>query len=419
MTVGLAVLTRAVTFPEKWAIIAGTKDKAKIIMDYIIQHIFDNDFTQKRFIAEEGASYKEIRRHRNKNRLTFVVGQDDSGKDLISEVFVGAAKDALGFGASNVVEDESALIDDAEHSLVLRMLGDNPQDNFMAKIGNPFNRNHFLQSYHDPAYMKINVDCYKSLEEGRITKDFIEENRPYAYFKVLFENRFPSGSEVDESGWMGLLDDSDLKVAQERILERTGRGRLGIDVARSGRNYNAWVLRTDNFARVLQKDLDNDLISISDTTANLMKEHGIEPNDVFVDDSGVGGGVTDYLKSIGIKVTPVNFGERAQNNTEHLNVRAEVYAGRDGVASWIKQSGKLEPHKDWIELTKIRYKKDATGKIRIEPKEEMRKRGIESPDVADALALTFASSSVTSYHKVDPLKILQGGVKPYFPGMPG
>src|SRR3990167_8998708 len=45
MTVGLAVLTRASTYPGKWALIAPTRDKAKIIMDYVIAHIFDNDFT--------------------------------------------------------------------------------------------------------------------------------------------------------------------------------------------------------------------------------------------------------------------------------------------------------------------------------------------------------------------------------------
>lgn len=425
-TVGLSVLTRAATFPEKWALIAPTKDKARIIMDYVIGHIFDNDFTASRFIPEKGENIEEIRRRRNKDRLTFKVGKDADGKSLLSEVFIGTAKEALGFGAPNVVVDEAALINDDDFSMVVRMLGDDPHNNFMAKIGNPFVRNHFLKSYHDPLYHKILVDCYRSLKEGRITQATIDENRPYIYFGVLYECKFPRASEVDESGWLYLLTDDDITNAISRNNQPVGKRRLGIDVARGGRNYNAWVLRTDNYAEVLRKDLDDDLISSGDTTINLMRENGISADDVFVDDSGVGGGLTDYLRSRGCKINAVNFGMSVEKDrdasgkilpSDYLNVRAYSYAGKEGVAAWIKQTGQLKPHKDWEELTVIRYKKDLNGKIKIEPKEEMRKRGVESPDIADALALTFAQPKRLVYHVNDPVAVLSAGAPTPFGGV--
>src|SRR3990167_1680000 len=46
MSAGLAVLTRAATFPEKWAVVAGTKEKAQIVMSVVNAHIFDNDFVK-------------------------------------------------------------------------------------------------------------------------------------------------------------------------------------------------------------------------------------------------------------------------------------------------------------------------------------------------------------------------------------
>ncbi len=50
----MAVLTRVATYPEKWAIVAGNKDKAGIIMSAIIRHIFDNEYTKSKFVMAKG-----------------------------------------------------------------------------------------------------------------------------------------------------------------------------------------------------------------------------------------------------------------------------------------------------------------------------------------------------------------------------
>ena len=390
MTTALAVLTRASTFPEKWAILAGNKTKAKIVMNYVNQHIFDNEFTAGRFRMERGDSAEAIRRHRNKNHITF-----DVGNGLIGEVFIAGANEAIGLGSKNIVEDESSLINDNDHSMVMRMLGDDPHDNFLFKIGNPFLRNHFLKSSMDPAYLKLIVDCYQGLAEGRISQATIDENRAYSFFPILYECKFPSAEAIDEQGWSYLLNDQDIKVAQERVVEPFGIKRLGVDVARGGRNYNAWVIRGDNYARVKKKDLDNDLMSVVGKTIDIIKEEGIRPEEVFVDDVGVGGGVVDRLYEQGYRVNAIKEGASSSEKSEYTNLKAELYAGKQGLQAWIKRGGYLEPHKDWEELTRIRFKKTSDGKTKIESKEDMRKRGEESPDVADALMLTFASTAVS------------------------
>jgi hypothetical protein len=425
MNVSLACLTRSAIYPEKTAIIAGTKSKSQIIIDYVIKHIFDNEFTSSRFVTEKGETKDEIRRYRNKNRLTFDTGKQVGGKTLLSEIFIGAAKDALGFGADNVIADESALIDDHDWYLVQRMLGDNPSKNFLCKIGNPYRRNHFLKSYHDPAFHKIVIDCYEGLKEGRITQAIIDENRPGIDFKILYECMFPSAAEVSESGWMYLLMDHDLQVAQTRNNTPSGFRRLGVDIARAGRDYNVWVLRTDTTAEILQKSHVADLTQVGDITLNYMKDLHVSEGHTFVDDTGVGGGVTDYLKSLNVKVNAINFGGQA-GNPLYANVRSEIYAAQTGVAFWIKTHGALKPHKDWIEITNIQYMKDRRGRIIIRPKDDMRKDGIESPDVSDALALTFAKDKTIRYTGIDPEAVLAsgsptafGGVQPFYPGMPG
>jgi hypothetical protein len=423
MTTALAVLTRCATYPERWAIVAGQKDKARIIIDHVINHIFDNDYTKSRFIPEKGEDMETIRRYKNKNRLTFKTDVTKEGKTLLSEIFIGSAKDALGFGAANVVEDESALIPDDEHAFVMRMLGDNPKENFLVKIGNPFNRNHFLRSAVDPNYHKFVVDCYDSLKEGRITQDVITEMRQFAFFKVLYECDFPSEGEIDEEGWLNLLVEDDINIAQNRTIQPYGIPRLGVDVAKGGRNFNCWVLRGDNYAKVLRKDHEEDSVKIADQTYKLMLEHGVIDRAVFVDDTGVGHGVVSILKNRNIKVNAVNFAEHDFIEKQHLNLRAQVYAGPKGVQAWVKGGAKLEPYDGWKELTKVRYKKqERSGRTMIESKDDMRKRGIESPDVADALALTFAKTNIMAYTISNALQSLSeyrpfGGIKPYAGGV--
>lgn len=398
LDIALAVLTRTSAFPEKWAIIAGNKEKAKIIMGYIIQHIFDNPMIAEKFVPDKGESIDEIRRHKSKSHLTFVINPEerDITKRLLSEITVGSAKDALGYGAPNVVEDEAALIDDEDHALVMRMLGDDPRKNFLVKIGNPFRRNHFLRSFLDPRYKKVVIDCYRSLADGRMTQETIDEMRQEAFFSVLYECKFPKEGAVDAEGYMQLLMKDDITLAQLRKVEPAGIPRLGVDVAKGGRNFNAYVLRGDNYARLLSKDNEESSVKIADQVVKYMKEYNVSARAVFIDDTGVGHGVVSVLKEKGHKVNAVNVGEKAITD-RYLNLRAQIYAGEYGVMTWIKQGGYLVPNDEWLELLRVRFRKNTGNKTQIEPKESLIKRGELSPDVADALALTFAKVKINLY----------------------
>src|SRR3990167_172843 len=70
-TVSMAVLTRVTTYPEKWAIVAPSNKKARIIMGYIIGHTFDNEYTMSMFEVDKGERIDRIRRERSKERMTF------------------------------------------------------------------------------------------------------------------------------------------------------------------------------------------------------------------------------------------------------------------------------------------------------------------------------------------------------------
>lgn len=397
--ISMAVLTRVATFGDRFAIIAPSQPKARIITGYLIKHIFDNEFTMSRFKVKEGESMDNIRRERSKNRLTF-----DVGNNQIGEVFILSAESRLtsgedignalmGFGAPNVIMDEAALISDEADAKAMRMVGGftGTGDDFVVKIGNPFTRGHFLKAYEDSAYFKINVDWERGVKEGRLTKEFIEEMSKKPYFRVLYENRFPEADDIDAKGWTQLFseDEVELAIAADSEIKHIGEKRIGNDVARGGANFTVWNLRSMNYMEVLAKSRQDNLTEIAGQTLFFMKDKGVVPENVFIDDVGVGGGAVDPLHYQQKNVRGTNVGRPALEQSKFANLRAEAYWR---FHEWLRKGGKLcACHKDeWMsQLTKIKYKPDSKGRLRIQSKDEMRAMGVDSPDVADAGMLTF------------------------------
>ena len=97
----------------------------------------------------------------------------DVGNNQVGEVFILSAESRLtsgedignsmmGFGAPNVIMDEAALISDEADAKAMRMVAGFTASgaDFVAKIGNPFTRGHFLKAFEDPAYLKINISYF-------------------------------------------------------------------------------------------------------------------------------------------------------------------------------------------------------------------------------------------------------------------
>lgn len=393
MTVALAVLLRVATFAEKWSIIAPSTEKARIIMDYIIQHSFDNNYFKTKLQIEKGESIESLRRKRTKDRINFkhsdgtlgevfIIGVDASNK-------VKAGEAAMGFGAANVILDEAALVDDEIEGKVFRMLADNADDYFYLKIGNPFTRGHFLRDSRNPDIFARNLDAEIGLREGRLTEEFLAIAKSKPNYDILFDNKFPAADMVDRDGWSPLLTDDEIENAMiDENLPIFGTKRLGLDVAEGGENFNVFVLRGENFAGVARKDQEDNLMVTVGNTIQLCETLGISKEEVYIDAIGVGSGVVDRFLEQRIPVKGVKVSSSPIDKVNFYNLRAEAYWR---VREWIKAGGKLKRNLDWYQLTQIKYKvRDSSGNMVIMSKDDMRKKGIESPDVADALMLTFA-----------------------------
>jgi hypothetical protein len=161
---------------------------------------------------------------------------------------------------------------------------------------------------------------------------------------------------------------------------------LGVDPARFGDDRSVIIRRQglQAFPPIALTKMDN--MQLAARVAEQIEAH--KPDAVFID-SGAGAGVIDRLRQLGFDVIEVNFGG-SPASAKYLNKRAEMW---DLMAEWIAAGGAIPNDSGLkIELATPTYKYDAANRKVLESKDDIKKRlaGGASPDMADALALTFA-----------------------------
>jgi uncharacterized SAM-binding protein YcdF (DUF218 family) len=386
LTVAIATELRAITKGERFTILAPSEKKAGIIMGYLIDHLFDQPFLLDQLELDSSTKLDKLRRERSRDNLTFKGGGGVKTLTLDSRNGKRSIEAAMGFGGKRLILDESSLIDDTLYATVKRMLGGySYEDTFLLEIGNPFYRNHFYRTWQSSRYNKIFVDYKVALEEGRFSPEFIEEMREEAFFDVFYECRFPDEDDIDERGYRVLVTNDllDQSFVDHAPAKQEGL-KLGIDVGAGG-DENVYVLRSADVAWVESHNRSNDTMTNVTETQRIMDAFGVKPEDVFIDDIGVGRGVSDRLQELGYAVNGVSVGEKPQDETKYKNIKAEAYWN---TRVWLMAGGKLVKNDKFRQLAQIKYKTSTDKVLQIEPKEELKKRTGKSPDYAEALMLT-------------------------------
>lgn len=164
---------------------------------------------------------------------------------------------------------------------------------------------------------------------------------------------------------------------------------MGVDVARYGDDKTVIAYRRgrDAYSEPWKTFTKLDTM---ETAARVASEfERIKPDALFVDETGVGAGVVDRLRQLGYPVIAVNFGSKPDSLTKAktANKRAEMWVR---LKEWLQGGAIPDDPALEVDLTSVQYKHDANNAIILERKEDMKKRGLPSPDMGDALALTFA-----------------------------
>jgi hypothetical protein len=175
-------------------------------------------------------------------------------------------------------------------------------------------------------------------------------------------------------------------VQAATIREASGDGPtvVSVDVARFGNDRTVFGLRRGNRYEQLLTLGQSSITEVTGHAARFWRQHG---GRVHVDEVGVGGGVVDALREQQVPVSGLNAGAGARDSERFANARAEWSWGLR------ERMGDLQiPNDPELigELVSLRWKVDSRGRVLVESKEDMRKRGLRSPDKADALMLAFS-----------------------------
>ena len=272
-------------------------------------------------------------------------------------------------------------------------------------FGNPTrNSGSFFEECAGRFRHRYKVRCIDSREVAITNKSRIKQwQEDYGedsdFFKVRVRGMFPS------AGNLQFIPTSMVTEAQDRVPTKDPADPLliGVDVARFGDNESVIYPRIGNDAKSWPALRFRGLDTVQLTGKIIecvrgFKALGMECSGLFVDGGGVGGGVVDQLRALQYNPIEVQFGGKATNTDTYRYKSDEMWGNlkdmlpRMSLPAMNEVNG-LDLFKD---LTQREYGYTLQGnKIHLETKKDLMDRGLDSPDLADALALTFAEEVVS------------------------
>jgi hypothetical protein len=285
-------------------------------------------------------------------------------------------------------------------------------------IGNPTStEGMFYQAFKTPDIHKIHISAFDTpnfTEFGITPKDIATDTwkakithnlpRPYLITPEWVRDKWVRWGEDSPMYYSRVLGDfplqsSDMLIplglieqaALREILPAEGDPeQIGADIARFGSDKTEFLYRKGGKVIEIQEHTHMDTMEVSARLFDFSRFHPYAK--LCVDVVGIGAGVVDRLRQLEEKreVFDINVGLPARDSERFFNLRAELYWGlRDRFFEGSIQIPDDEELK--AELANIKFSYTPKGQIKLESKEEMKMRGVGSPDKADALALAFGN----------------------------
>lgn len=183
-----------------------------------------------------------------------------------------------------------------------------------------------------------------------------------------------------------------LRARKTKDVEAHGPKKLGVDPARFGDDRTSICFRQGRKVHWIRSYSKKSTMEVAGLVKKAIDE--VDADQTAIDVGGLGAGVYDRLLELvedqkRNQVVSVNSGESPIDAKKYFNKRAEMWGE---IKEWLENAPCSIPDSDEMQadLTQIRYAYDSNNALKMEKKEDMKKRGFRSPDNADALGLTFA-----------------------------
>lgn len=283
-----------------------------------------------------------------------------------------------------VVFDEASGIADVIWDVTMGFFTEEILDRYWFAFSNPRrNEGAFFECFEDEYWRTEQIDA-RTVEgvDKKLYEEIIAKNGEDSYeARVEVYGQFPSQDDTQ------FFSVGDVDRARERPWWYEDDNEpiyMGIDPAGEGKDKTGIIIvqGRNMFDPVEIKEGDPEVLTR--LIIERIQEH--HPDLSTIDAIGIGWGIQGSLKMMGYKTKPFKGSHRSSKPNQFLNMRAEGYFNfRD----WMKDAS--IPKHDGLrkELLGIRRKISRNGVVAIESKEEMAKRGVSSPNLADAASMTM------------------------------
>jgi hypothetical protein len=224
------------------------------------------------------------------------------------------------------------------------------------------------------------------------------EHSPTYISKV--EAEFPMSSDDNLISMEWILAAAERDFSGEAIADY---GKYSLDPAREGNDEAVYSYTRAGMFRIVrsQRGIQNTMKLVG-WMSNDYRRH---PRAKFiVDADGLGGPIFDRARELGLPISPFYNGRRAFNPRKFVNRRSEQWwAVRELFEAGLFD---IDPEDEELQaqLGSIKWEMDSAGRIKVETKKEMKKRGLPSPDRGDSLMMSTAPYSEFTYLPDDPLQ---------------
>ena len=321
-----------------------------------------------------------------------------------------------------IVDEASGVADPIMEAIDGTLSG---PENKLLMCGNPTRTSGYFYRSHHQNRADFRTHKVSSRDSKRTNRKNIERlekqyGRDSDVVRVRVDGEFPRAEpdtfiplELAEAAAMRevyIRADGELEIPDAEPLE------IGVDVARFGDDETVIVPRVGLLVPLIKTYTKKDTMETAGWVINLAKElmlkYGRPRCTVKIDDDGVGGGVTDRIREVVreeglfIDVIDCHNGGKADDHDHYDNWGTEAWANvRD-----LLQAGEIQIPNDEdliAQLSTRKYTVTSKGRVILESKKDMKKRGLRSPDRADALVLAFAKTGMV----IDPAAagLLRGG----------
>jgi phage terminase large subunit len=295
-----------------------------------------------------------------------------------------------------LVGDEASGIPEAVYEAAAGSMSGHRATTLLA--GNPVRTSGLFYDTHHKLrdlWRTIHISC---LDCARISSDFVEDmRRRYGEksnaYRVRVLGEFPLADD-DTVIPFELMESSLKRDVQAKLV----RPIWGLDVARFGQDRTALAKRRGNVLEEAVKTWSGlDTMEVSGRVLDIWRATppSDRPDEILVDVIGLGAGVADRLRELGLPARGINVAESAALTERFGNLRAELwwearewFSAKDCALAGDEELG--------AELVDVKYKFTSSGKIQIESKDDIKKRSRRSPDIADAFILTFAGTAISA-----------------------